>query len=134
VFGTINPDTGRRLFLVRRRQRGADFRALLTAVRRQYRGWQVTLLLDEDSSHTAKHSVFWSELMGIELQWLPKRSPELNPLEALWGHGKDRVCANRQYESIDEEAERFVAFLTGLSNAEALKLSGIHSGNFWLGP
>jgi hypothetical protein len=69
------------VFLVRRRQRGADFRALLSAVRRQYRGWQVTLLLDEDSSHTAKHSVFWAELLGIGLQWLAaagvRRVPEL---------------------------------------------------------
>jgi hypothetical protein len=132
VFGTINPDTGRRLFLVRRRQRGADFRALLSAVRRQYRGWQVTLLLDEDSSHTAKHSVFWADLLGIGLQWLPKRCPELNAMDQLWGHGKDHVCANRQYDSIDDEAEKFVEFLTGLSNEEALRQAGIRSDAFWL--
>src|SRR5512143_4103063 len=29
VFGTINIDTGHRLFLIRRRQRGEDFRAFL---------------------------------------------------------------------------------------------------------
>jgi hypothetical protein len=53
VFGTINIDTGHRLFLARRRQRGEDFRAFLAIIHSHYRGWQIALLLDEDPSHTA---------------------------------------------------------------------------------
>jgi transposase len=132
VFGAINIDTGRRLFLVRPHQRGADFRALLSLVRSHYRGWSVALVLDEHSSHTAKGSALWAAVLGIELLWLPKRSPELNPLDQLWGHGKDHVCANRQYRSIDEQAERFIGFLAGLSNREALKQAGLLSEEFWL--
>ena len=56
VFGTINVDTGHRLFLVRKRQKGEDFRAFLSVIRGHYRGWHVALLLDEDSSHTAAGS------------------------------------------------------------------------------
>jgi hypothetical protein len=132
VFGTINIDTGRRLFLIRRHQRGADFRAFLSLVRGHYRGWYIVLLLDEDSSHTAKDSLLWAEMLGIELLWLPKRSPELNGMDHLWGHGKDHVCANRQYASIEDEAERFVQFLNGLSNRQALHQAGIQAENFWL--
>jgi transposase len=132
VFGALNIDTGRRRFLVRRRQRGADFRALLSLVRSHYRGWHVAVVLDEDSSPTAKDSVFWAGVLGIELLWLPKRRPEPNPLERLWGHGKDHVCANRQYGSIEEQAGRFVDFPAGLSNHEALKQAGLLSGDFWL--
>src|SRR5881394_4019499 len=53
VFGTINVDTGHRLFLARKRQTGEDFHAFLRVIRGHYRGWHVALLLDEDPSHTA---------------------------------------------------------------------------------
>jgi hypothetical protein len=129
VFGTINIDTGHRLFLVRRRQRGEDFQAV---IRGHYRGWHVALLLDEDSSHTAEGSRELAAAMGIRLIWLPKRCPELNGMDHLWGHGKDHVCANRQYAGIDEETDRFVDYLQGLSNREALRQAGILSEDFWL--
>ena len=132
VFGTINIDTGHRLFLVRRRQRGEDFRAFLPVVRGHYRGWNVALLLDEDSSHTAEGSRALAAELGIRLIWLPKRCPELNGMDHLWGHGKDHVCANRQYCGIDEEADRFVEYLRRLSNREALRHAGVLSEDFWL--
>jgi hypothetical protein len=132
VFGTINIATGHRLFLVRKRQKGEDFRASLPVIRSHYRGWHVALLLDEDSSHTAAASQELAAALGIRLIWLPKRCPELNGMDHLWGHGKDHVCANRQYPGIDEEAERFIGFLGGLSNREALRQAGILSEDFRL--
>jgi DDE superfamily endonuclease len=134
VFGTINIDTGHRLFLVRRRQRGEDFRAFLPAIRGHYRGWHVALLLDEDPSHTAVGSRDLAADLGIRLIWLPKRCPELNGMDHLWGHGKDHVCADRQYAGIEEEADRFVDYLQGLSNWEARRQAGILSEDFWLPP
>jgi hypothetical protein len=133
IFGTINVDTGHRLFLVRKRQKGEDFRAFMSVIRGQYRGWHAALLLDEDSSHTAAGSQELAAEMGIRLIWLPKRCPELNGMDHLWGHGKDHVCANRRYPGIDEEAERFVDYLRGLSNREALRQAGILAEDFWLG-
>jgi transposase len=132
VFGTINIDTGHRLFLVRRRQKGEDFRAFLAVIRGHYRGWHVALLLDEGSSHTAEGSQELAAEMGIRLIRLPKRCPELNGMDHLWGHGKDHVCANRQYSGIDDEADRFVDYLQGLPNREALRQAGILSEDFWL--
>jgi hypothetical protein len=52
----MNLATGHRLFQIRRYQHAQDFRAFLHRVHRQYRGWQATLLLDGDSSHTANGS------------------------------------------------------------------------------
>jgi DDE superfamily endonuclease len=132
VFGTINIATGHRLFLARERQRGEDFRAFLPISRSHYRGWRVALLLDEDPSHTAEASQSRAAELGIRLIWLPKRCPELNGMDHLWGHGKDHVCANRQYPGIDEEVDRFIRYLQGLSNREALRQAGILSEDFWL--
>ena len=132
VFGALNIETGRRLFLVRRRQRSEEFCAFLGLVAHAYRGRRVALLLDEDPSHTAQTSRARADELGIELIWLPKRCPELNGMDHLWGHGKDHICADRQYLSIDAQVERFVAYLAGLSNQDALRQAGLLSPDFWL--
>jgi transposase len=132
VFGALNLVTGRRMFVVRRRQRAEDFRALLGEVRRHYRGRPVVLLADEDSSHTAGGSQREAAHLGIELLWLPKKSPQLNPADHLWRHAKQEVCANRQYGSIEEQVDWFLDYLLALSPQEALRKAGVLSENFWL--
>jgi hypothetical protein len=132
VFGAMNLWTGRRLFLAREHQRAGDFQAFLQLVGDRYRGWHVTLLLDEDPSHTAAGSVRLATDFGFELLWLPKRSPQLNPLDTLWGQAKDVISANKQYATIDEQVERFIGHLLGLTDDESLETAGVHSGDFWL--
>src|SRR5438067_11945816 len=56
LFGAIDIETGRRLFLARRQGRGVDFEEFLEEARWYYRGRDVAVLLDEDSSHTAEDS------------------------------------------------------------------------------
>jgi hypothetical protein len=132
VFGTINIATGHRLFLARPRQRSEDFQVFLALVARRYHGRPVVLLLDEDPSHTARASQALAAELGVRLLWLPKRCPELNGMDHLWGHGKDHICANRQYDDLDAEVERFIAYLQGLSNQEARRQAGLLSKTFWL--
>jgi hypothetical protein len=128
----MNLATDHRLFQVRHRQRAEDFQAFLRQVHRQYWGWHVTLLLDSDRSHTAITSQALAAELAIQLLWLPKRAPELNPMDTLWGQGKDAICANKQHASIDQQAADFINHLTGLSDAQAMQTSGIQSGHFWL--
>jgi len=132
TFGAMNLRTGKRLFLVRGHQRSADFQVFLKALRKQYDNRPIALLLDEDTSHTAKASVLLAKQLGITLIWLPKRSPELNPMDTLWGQAKDLLNANRQYTTIDKQAARFIACLRSLPDQEALRMAGVLSGNFWL--
>jgi transposase len=132
VFGCMNIRTGHRLFAVCRRQRASDFQALLQQVHRHYRGWHVAMLLDSDSSHTANGSQALAIRLGIRLIWLPKRAPELNPLESLWGNSKKTVSANRQYASVTEHANAFLARLGNLTNAAARQAAGLFSKRFWL--
>lgn len=130
IFGTINLRTGTRLLLPRPKGRGPDFRAFLGEVRDRYRGWHVALLLDEAPGHTAGASL--REAEGMTLLWLPNRSPELNPMDTLWGQAKDVVSANRQYETMEEQVERFLNYLKGLTNRKALRTCGVLSEGFWL--
>jgi transposase len=132
IFGALHVRTGHRLLLPRQRQRGEDFRAFLGLVHEHYRGWQVWLLLDEDSSHTAADSVALAAQYGIGLLWLPNRCPELNALDHLWGHAKDEVCANHQATSIDHLVEAFIHYIHSLPAEEVRLKAGILSDDFWL--
>jgi DDE superfamily endonuclease len=130
IFGAMNLRTGTRLFLPRQKGRSGDFQAFLEEVRWHYRGWHVALLLDEDPCHTAKASLRAAE--GMTLLWLPNRSPKLNPMDTLWGQGKDVISANKQYATIAEQEDRFLDHLESLTNQEALHTSGVLSKRFWL--
>jgi hypothetical protein len=130
VFGAMNLRTGTRLLLPQDRGRAGNFQAFLEEVRRRYRGWHVAMLLDEDPSHTARGSLRAAE--GMTLMWLPKRAPELNPMDSLWGQAKDVVAANEQEATIDDQVDRFLKHLLGMSGREALHTSGVLSDDFWL--
>jgi hypothetical protein len=130
IFGAMNLRTGTRIFVPREKGRSADFQALVAEVRWAYRGWHVALLPDEDPCHTARASLRAAE--GMTLLWLPKRSPKLNPMDTLWGQGKDVISANKQYATIGEQVDRFLDHLWGLSDREALHTSGVLSKKFWL--
>jgi DDE superfamily endonuclease len=132
IFGTMNLRTGTRLFLPRGHQRAVDFQAFLRLIHHGYRGWHVALLLDEDPSHTAAGSVDLAAHLDFELLWLPKRSPELNPMDTLWGQAKDAVSANLQYATIEDHVDAFIGHLQGLSAREALQTAGVLSKRFWL--
>lgn len=132
VFGCMNLVSGHRVFLIRQRQRAQDFQEFLREVRRRYGQRHVAMLLDSDSSHIAARSQALAQRLQIRLLWLPKRSPELNPMDTLWGQAKDAVCVNTQYADIDQQADVFIAHLRSLSNRQALRTSGVLSKHFWL--
>lgn len=132
VFGAINLKTGYRLMEARERHRGEDFREFLWQIHLRYREWKVALLLDQDSTHTARKSQSLAFALDIKFVWLPARSPELNPMDHLWRHGKQAICANHQYPTIDREVDHFTEYIQGLSTQDALRKAGILSPNFWL--
>jgi transposase len=132
VFGALNLRTGHRVLLASYRQRAVDFSAFLRELRRRYRSQPLVLLLDEDSSHTAGTSQRLADALAIELLWLPKRCPELNPMEHLWRDAKQRVCANRQYATIDIQLERFLRYINGIGARATLRKAGLLSKGSWL--
>jgi DDE superfamily endonuclease len=131
VFGSLHLRTGRALFLAQSHKRAENFQAFLHLIHGHYRAWSVALLLDENSCHTAQASQRLAQALGIQLLWLPKRSPHLNPLEHLWRHGKAVVCANYQDTSLDHQVGRFIDYLQSLSATQRLRKAGVLSSHFW---
>jgi transposase len=56
----------------------------------------------------------WAKRAGVRFVQLPPRSPELNPIEKLWGHLKDYVAA-QQPANDDELDAAVLRFWGGLS-------------------
>jgi hypothetical protein len=132
VFGTIDVDSGHRIFVSRDGACAVDFQALLRLIRQGYGSKMVAVLLDGASRHSAHDSESLAAELNIELIALPARASNINPMDRLWKWGKDKICANKQYSSIDYQADRFIDYLLGLSPQEARKKAGLLSGRFWL--
>ncbi len=132
VFGALHLRTGQLLCLDQECKRALDFQEFLDFIRWHYRRWPVALLLDENSAHTTPESKSLAEDLDIQLLWLPKRSPNLNPLDRLWGKGKDAVCANAQQSPIEVQVDQFIEYYQQLSPGERLHKAGMFSPKFWL--
>ncbi len=64
---------------------------ILPAVRRRYPGsW--FFIQDNDHKQKARVVQKWADQQGVRFLELPPRSPELNPIEKLWGPLKDHVA------------------------------------------
>jgi transposase len=132
LFGVLNPRTGHRLVLRRFRQRQEDFQAYLRYLRQHYPGRPIWLLLDKAPGHDAARSRQLAARLGIVLVWLPKQCSELNAVDHLWKELKRLIAANRQFRTIDDEAEHAQRWFLGLTPREALRKAGVLSENFWL--
>ena len=88
------------------------------------------LVWDHAPAHTTKPVQAALEATGIEVAWLPFRSPELNPCEALWRHLKRLITANRVYPAVAQLADRAVRWLEDLARDTVLGYAGLHSSKF----
>jgi transposase len=132
LYGAINIKTGHRLWFVRENLSIENFKLFLDTVRYHYRKFNILLILDENSTHTSPTSQAHARRRNIKLAWLPLKSPKLNPVDHLWKHGRNDISADLQYDTIDEHVFRFIHYLDGFSNKQALKKAGLLSKDFWL--
>ena len=133
LFGAINLVTARRAVLIRRAAGQADAQAFFRDLRRRYRrAGTLWLFLGGASAHTAPATQRLAAALGIVLLWLPKRHPELNPMDQLWRELKRVVAANRQADSIDALAAEAAAWVLALTPTEARRKAGMVAPQFWL--
>jgi hypothetical protein len=134
VFGTLNLRTGHLFCLDLLRKRALEFQEFLDELHDHYRAQPLALLLDENPAHIDEQSQSLAEDLDITLLWLPKRSPHLNPMDQLWGHSKEAVCANWQHLSIEEQTILFMDFYQSLPATERLRKAAMFSSDYWLYP
>jgi transposase len=133
VHGALHAGTGELVRLVRERHRADDALALVTALGTVRPAVPKLLIWDNAPPHHPHRVRDAAQAVGITVAFLPFRSPELNPCEDLWRGLKAEIAANRAYPTVDELADRAVAWLDGLTPADRLRRCGLLSSKFdWL--
>lgn len=133
LHGALNLQSGALVSVVRERNRGVDVAALLEAMGAKNPGQPRLLIWDNHPAHWTRVARETAQVVGVEIAWLPYRSPELNPCEDLWRPLKAQVSANRTYPTMEELAARAVAWLETQSPEERLRAAGPRSPKFhWL--
>jgi len=133
ILGALNATTGELVRTTRERCRADDVLAAVAALGAVRPEAPKLLIWDNAPPHMPHRVRDAARDAGITLAFLPFRSPELMPLEELWRGLKATVAANRCYASLEELAERALAWLDGMSDAERRRRCGLASSKFaWL--
>lgn len=133
LFGSVDLRTGRRVLLVRRHQRLADYHAFLRRLRHGVGACgALWLLLDRHGSHVSPSSLRLAEKLDIRLLWLPRQHPKLNPVDHLWRGLKNHFAANRQFTGVDELADHAASWVRALTPSQTLRKAGLLSRKCWL--
>jgi transposase len=99
LAGALNVDTGHFLWVEAERKKSALFVKLLQKISRSYRyATRIHLLLDNYSIHDSwlTRSALAVLNHRIRLHFLPRYSPEYNPVERIWGVMHDAVTRNHR--------------------------------------
>lgn len=133
VHGALDAATGEAARVARERSRADDALTCVAALGALRPEVPKLLVWDNAPPHQPLRVRAAAAAAGIEVAFLPFRSPELNPCEELWRQLKAAVAANRAYATMDELAERAVAWLDALGPEEVLRRTGLRSSKFdWL--
>lgn len=124
VFGALNAASGQWTYRIFQACNGKNFIAFLEVWLQVYPRGRIYLVVDYASWHRSREVIEWlGEHPRLELVWLPKGSPKLNPVERIWGKLKDRVAADRWYGTLQALRQAAESFLDSLSPQEALEIS-----------
>jgi hypothetical protein len=133
VHGALQARTGELVRIVRERHRADDALALVAALGTVRPQVPKLLIWDNAPPHKPHRVRDVAAAAGIQVAFLPFRSPELNPCEDLWRGLKQEIAANRAYPTVEALAERAVAWLDGMSAEERLRRCGLRSSKSnWL--
>lgn len=133
ILGALQVGTGELVTLVRDRCRTEEMVGAMADLGTVRPEVPKLLIWDNAPPHHPHRVRDAARAAGITLAFLPFRSPELMPLEDLWRGLKQTVAANRTYPSLDDLAERAIAWLTTMSDEDRRRRCGFHASKFdWL--
>ncbi len=132
LTGVLNIQTGTYRQYFSQTYTQAIFHWILHDIRWHWRGWKIVLFLDRLSAQWAGSSRQLARQLAIELRWLPKACPELNPVDHLWRDLKKGVLANEPIPNLEATLKRAWSYLADLSPRDRLRKAGVLSKRFWL--
>lgn len=117
VAGALNVDTGRFLYVWDEHKRSGLFIALLSKISGAYRyARRIHLLIDNYSIHDSRATRAALATLGgrIRLHFLPRYSPEYNPVELIWRNLHETVTRNHIFRTMGALMEAVLSYLERL--------------------
>ena len=118
VFGALDDASGRLVYRVADRKDGAAFVAFLDDLAAAFPDGPLVVVLDNVGYHKGRCAKEWwlAHQDRVRPLWLPAYAPELNLIERVWRHLKDKLSCHRWW-----------ADLPALQEATAVLLSRIEA-------
>ena len=88
MIGAISEQLSKPLFMLAKSTNSEEFMAFLKQLRRRFSSQKdrvIHLVLDNAAAHHNNFVKLLAARLKIEMMFLPAYTPELNPIEALWG-------------------------------------------------
>jgi transposase len=133
VFGGLDYATGRLVWRIGPSKDSAAFIGFLEALAAAFPIGQIVVVLDNVGYHkSAETKRWWVDHRGrIRPLWLPAYAPELNLIERVWRHLKDKLSCHRRWADLDA-LQRATAGLLDRLRAEFHRPAGISLvQDFW---
>ena len=111
LHGAINIATGEVALLISTEWTQLTHQIFLHTIREHWRGWNIVLLEDRGSPHTADESLTLTDSLNIEVRFLPRATPELHAMDHLWRWVKGRGISNQPTISIDTSADQACQYI-----------------------
>ena len=81
------------------------------------------LFIDSHPMHSSKKTKeFLVKHRRIEINYLPKYSPEMNPKENFWNYVRKKFLNNKLFETVEEMAEGVMNFIKSIPKKVVKKI------------
>ncbi len=113
IIGALDYETGEVFCIQEDRYKAVEFLRFLKRLTQHYSGERIVLILDNARIHHAKllRPFLQENADTLSLEFLPPYSPELNPIEGLWGWMKSSVINNVFFPTVSKIRVAVAQFL-----------------------
>lgn len=99
AYGAVSPLDGGVDWLMADMMNTAGMNSFLAQISEKYPDDYILMVVDGASSHKSKSLQIPSH---VHLLCLPPYCPELNPVENLWDHVREKACVNVYFEKLED--------------------------------
>ncbi|MDQ0290415.1 IS630 family transposase [Oligosphaera ethanolica] len=103
IYSAISPFDGDIDWSVTDMMNTENMILFLQQISRKYPDDYLLMVVDGASSHRSKEMEIPA---NVHLLQLPPYCPELNPVEHLWDYTREKACANRYFENLNDVVEK----------------------------
>ena len=117
AYTAVCPETGETYSLILPYADSDSMSIFLKGLSEQYSQNRIIMIMDNASWHSNKSM---TDIKNIKPLFLPARAPELNPVECIWHHIKEKHFSNRVFKNIEEVEDKLVDALVELNQEKAI--------------